>query len=66
MPDFSLEHIETRLEALEEQSIHSPLLYYAPPEAHRSLFDALCHMYLEASDRERGVIRSAVSDKKAY
>jgi hypothetical protein len=64
MPDFSLERIETWLEALEERSVHSPLAYYAPTEAQRSLFHALCQTYLEASDRERSVIRSAVSGKK--
>jgi hypothetical protein len=64
MSRFSLERMETWLEALEERSVHSPLAYYAPAEAQRSLFPALCQTYLEASDRQRGVIRSAMSDKK--
>jgi len=61
---FCVDSMEGWLESLEDQSGHSPLAYFVLGEGHQQSLNELCRCYLGASERQRGSIRDAVSDKK--
>jgi hypothetical protein len=62
--EFCLDRIKTWLEILEEQAVHSSLTYYEPTDEGQQPFDRVLQVYLQASDKQRKLIRSAVGDKE--
>lgn len=62
--DFCCDNIEEWLESLEARSGHSPLAYFVLGEDHQRALKELCQHYVDASKRQRGLIRDAVRDKR--
>ena len=56
--------IRDQLEAIEKRYTSSSLVIYMPLQEHKKFFNDLCQIYLDATDRERWLIRDAVADKK--